>query len=55
MSTTFSQQILSGKLLMTIASRQKGNFSGVFKLKFRINNNLPHTTYCKNVGDIASS
>ena len=33
MFITFSQQILSGKLLLTIIDRQKNNFSGGFKLE----------------------
>ena len=38
MSTIFSQQMLSGKLLQVIISRQKNNFNNKFNLK-------PITTY----------
>ena len=37
-STTFSQQILSGKLLLAVTSRQKSNLRCEFKLE-------PITTY----------
>ena len=33
MSSTFSQQILSGKLLLVVTSEQISNLSGKFKLK----------------------
>ena len=33
MSTTFSQQILYGKLLLVVISGQQSNFSCKFKLK----------------------
>ena len=33
MSTTLSQQILSGKLLLVVTSEQISNLSGKFKLK----------------------
>ena len=37
--TTFSQQIISGKLLLVVMSEQKSNLSCGFKLE-------PITTYC---------
>ena len=33
MSTIFSQQIVSGRLLLVVISEQKGNLSYEFKLK----------------------
>ena len=46
MSTIFSQQILSGKLLQVIIiSRQKNNFNNKFKLK-------PITTYHLGFGGV---
>ena len=39
MSIIFSQQIVSGRLLLVVMSEQKGNLSCGFKLE-------PITTYC---------
>ena len=33
MSTTFSQQILSSKLLLAVISKQKSNFNDKFKIE----------------------
>ena len=46
-STRFLQQILGGRLLRAITSRQESNFSGGFKLKTC--NNMPSMICCENV------
>jgi len=40
MSTIFSQQILSGRLLLVVMGRKKSNLS--YEIQIRTNNNLPH-------------
>ena len=46
-STRFLQQILGGRLLWAITSRQESNFSGGFKLKTY--NNMPSIICCENI------
>ena len=43
--TSISQQILGGKLLLTVIDEQENNFSGVFRLKAY--NNLPAKICCE--------
>ena len=50
MLITFSLQILSNRLLLSIIGRQKNNFSGI--LKIRNNNNLSLMINCENVVDV---
>ena len=40
MFTIFSQEILSGKLLLTVTSEEKSNFSDEFKIEPIIANHL---------------
>ena len=47
MFVRFSQQILSGKLLLAVTGGQKSNLSGGFKI--RTNNNLPPYICCESV------
>ena len=51
MSTIFSQQISSGKLLPVVTSGQKSHLSDGFRLK--THNNIPSKICCKNVVDVA--
>ena len=48
--TSISQQILGGKLLLTVIDEQENNFSGGFRLKAY--NNLPAKICCENVIDV---
>ena len=50
MSTIYSQQISSGKLLPVVTSGQKSHLSGGFRLK--THNNIPSKICCKNVVDV---
>ena len=50
MSTIFSQQILSDRLLLVIISGQKCTFK--LWIQIRTNNNLPHMICCENNVDV---
>ena len=50
--TIFSQQIVSGRLLLVVMSEQKNNLSCEFKLE-PITNNLLHVICCENIVDVA--